>query len=948
MASNPLLEIQKFGQSIWQDDIRRKEILNGKMQKRIDEDGIRGVTSNPKIFDKAIAGSRDYDADIRSMALSGKDIPQIYQHLTVRDVQMAADLFRPMYDRSEGKHGFVSLEVNPHLAHEVDGTIAEAHRLWTALDRPNVFIKVPATKEGLTSIRRLIADGINVNVTLLFGLPRYRKVTEAYINGLEDRLAAGESIERVASVASFFLSRIDVLVDPGLEKIRKNGGQHADLAERCHGRVALSSARKAYQIYKEIFHGRRFSALTEAGARTQRVLWASTSTKNPEYSDVKYVEALIGPETVNTLPQKTIEAYRDHGQPAERIEENLSLADEVMSGLTDLGIDIDQITQQLEDEGVEKFNKPYDSLMTTLEQQRTSALQEPVNGQRIFLAGYDEPVQKRIEQLSADDFVARLWQKDAGLWGDDADDCKVIDNALGWMDVPEKMTTHLKVLTDFAAEIREAGFTRVVHMGMGGSSLAPLTFQRTFAADENGPALMVLDTTDPDTIIDIRRWTDPAQTLFIVASKSGTTTEPLAFMAYFYEQVRAVKGENAGENFVAITDPGTPLVELGEKRGFRRIFKNYTDIGGRYSALSYFGLVPAALMGLDVPELLIRSLRMRHACSAQVPVEENPGVRLGAFLGQLAADGRDKVTFLVPPAVSPLGLWLEQLLAESTGKEGTGLLPVAGETPGYPEIYGNDRVFVHIRLKSEVDERLQRSVDRLKQAGQPVVEIEMTDRLDICQEFFRWEIATATAGAVLGINAFNQPNVQESKDNTRRLLHQVEDAGTLPAEKPAVSEDGLSFYGEAVQGAGTIAEGLKRFFNGSVKSGDYVAILSYLTEEAATDALIDDIRLSLQGRFKVAATMGYGPRYLHSTGQLHKGGPNKGIFLQLTADVAEDLDVPGKSYSFDVLRRAQAQGDLEALHKHGRRALRIHLGRDPGKGLVRLNETLKTVLAGGN
>jgi transaldolase len=373
MNQNPLLNIQEFGQSIWQDYIQRSIILSGELKQLIDEDGIRGVTSNPSIFDTAIAGSRDYDDDIRTMALEGKSVEEIYRFLTVRDVQEAADVFRSMYDGSEGKHGFVSLEVNPHLARDINGTITEARELWKALDRPNVFIKVPGTREGLSCIRRLIGDGINVNVTLLFGLPRYAEVADAYISGLEDRTAQGKPVDRVASVASFFLSRIDVLVDPLLEKVIKDVTEQSSLAEKCRGQVAIASAKQAYQIYKTIFRNERFQKLADQGARPQRLLWASTSTKNPDYADVKYVEPLIGPDTVNTLPQETIKAYRDHGNPASRLEQNLEGAGDVLESLFALDINIDKITRQLEDQGIEKFNKPYDSLMETLEKKRVLA-----------------------------------------------------------------------------------------------------------------------------------------------------------------------------------------------------------------------------------------------------------------------------------------------------------------------------------------------------------------------------------------------------------------------------------------------------------------------------------------------------------------------------------------------------------------------------------------------
>jgi transaldolase len=372
MKDNPLLSIQKFGQSIWLDFIDRRMIMSGELKKLIDEDGIRGVTSNPKIFKDAIAGGDEYENDIRELAQENKSTEEIYQALVVDDIRRTADLFRPLYDSSDGQHGFVSLEVNPHLARDIDGTLEEARRLWSALDRPNVFIKVPATQEGLTCIRQLISEGININVTLLFGLPRYRKVAEAFIAGLEARVRKNLSLKQVASVASFFLSRIDVLIDPLLDKLIEAGGGQAERARNLRGQIAIASARQAYQIYREIFKNQRFQSLARQGARSQRVLWASTSTKNPGYSDVKYVEALIGAETVNTMPKETMDAYRNHGDPAPRLDEDLKKAAEMFNKLRELDIDIDAQTRQLEDEGIRKFVEPYDSLMTTLEKKRNS------------------------------------------------------------------------------------------------------------------------------------------------------------------------------------------------------------------------------------------------------------------------------------------------------------------------------------------------------------------------------------------------------------------------------------------------------------------------------------------------------------------------------------------------------------------------------------------------
>ena len=400
MNANPLKQLETFGQSFWLDYIRRDLIASGELRRLIEEDGLRGITSNPSIFEKAIAGSHEYDKAIRAMALEGKGKAEIYEALSRRDVQSAADEFRPLYDKTDGKDGFVSLEVNPHLAHNRSGTIEEARRLWAALSRPNVFIKVPATAEGIPAIRQLISEGISVNVTLLFGLARYRQVADAYIAGIEARLGQGGPVNHVASVASFFVSRIDVLVDSFLEKMIAQGGTKAELAKKLRGQVAVASARAAYQIYKEIFGSARFQRLMKAGARVQRLLWASTGTKNPDYSDVKYIDALIGPDTVNTIPVETLNAYRDHGAPEARLEQDVEQAQSVLARLPTVGINLDEVTQQLEDEGVEKFNQPFDQLMNTLENDRVEAQGQPVDPQRFALGEYrcrGSPTARRAE-----------------------------------------------------------------------------------------------------------------------------------------------------------------------------------------------------------------------------------------------------------------------------------------------------------------------------------------------------------------------------------------------------------------------------------------------------------------------------------------------------------------------------------------------------------------------
>jgi transaldolase/glucose-6-phosphate isomerase len=943
MNTSSLLSIQGYGQSIWLDYLRRSLLTSGELQRLVEEDGLRGVTSNPAIFEKVIDGSNDYSAAIRALALEGKKVNEIYDTLTIDDVQQAADIFRPVYDRTGGRDGFVSLEVSPHLANNTQDTIKEARRLWNGLGRPNVLIKVPATLEGLPAIAQLISEGINVNVTLLFGLDRYRAVADAYLTGLEKRLNAGKSIDRIASVASFFLSRIDVMVDPMLDKLIDAGGTKAEKASSLRGTVAVTSAKLAYRIYKEIFGSERFRRLADKGAHTQRLLWASTSTKNPEYSDIKYVEALIGPDTVNTAPMETLNAYRDHGQPAARLADDLDKYEGVLRELGELGIDITVVAQRLEDEGIGKFNAPFDRLMESLKKHSAEASAEPVDQQHLNLGKYQKAVTERMAEMAKNDFGSRFWRKDGSLWKNDSESQEMIKNSMGWLHCAEKMIETAPRLKQFASEVKAAGFERVVHMGMGGSSLAPLVFERSFSTGKDGLPVTVLDTTDPATILKIEREAPVEKTLFIVASKSGTTSEPNAFGEYFYDKVREKKGESAGDNFVAITDPETPLVDLARQRKYRAVFLNFVDIGGRYSALSYFGMIPAALMGLPIDEILERAVRMRHACSSCVKIPDNPGLALGAAIGELARQGRDKLTFLTPESLSTLGMWLEQLLAESTGKEGKGVLPVADEPLGEPPVYGNDRVFVRIVSANEEDKGVEKSVENLIKPGHPVITIRLKDALDVAQEFLRWEIATATAGAIIGINAFDQPNVQESKDNTKRLLGEVVRKGHLDEAKPSAVSGSLKiFAGTKI----TDAETFFRIFLSQAGPNDYVALQAYVTETPEIEQALQALRTYIRDHLHLASTHGYGPRFLHSTGQYHKGGPNTGLFVQLTADDGDDQQIPGKPYTFGVLRRAQAQGDLEALRKHGRRAVRIHLGDDILKGVDELKRTIAAALTG--
>ena len=561
------------------------------------------------------------------------------------------------------------------------------------------------------------------------------------------------------------------------------------------------------------------------------------------------------------------------------------------------------------------------------------------------LSQYETAVAQAIAEAQDRDLVRRIWHKDATLWKAEDAHQKIIRNSLGWLSVPGKMAAVADELTAFAEQIRSAGFKHVMVCGMGGSSLCPEVLRQTFGVQEGYPELLVLDSTDPDVLADFGKRIDLERCLFAIASKSGTTTEPLVFYKYWYDEVRKRKS-TPGDSFVAITDPGTRMVEMATADRFRHIFLNPPDIGGRYSALSYFGLVPAALMGLDLKRLLARAEAMVRACGADVSAADHPGVVLGAIMGECAKAGRNKLTIATDSKISALGLWIEQLVAESTGKEGQGIVPVQGELLGAPNAYGPDRLFVSIAIE-QADEPAPQMFDALVKAGHPVVTRTFNDAYDLASEFFVWEFATAVAGWRLGINPFDQPNVQESKDATRELLDYFKSHGELEEQEPLIGDDTLTVYGSERSAAGlsnsSIAAALRAHL-ATVRADDYIALLVYVEETPEIEATLQAIRTRLSDSLHCATTTGYGPRFLHSTGQLHKGGPDTGVFIQITAPDHADLAIPEEPYTFSVLKQAQALGDFRSLSAHGRRAIRVDLGTDALAGLQRLQVLLADAL----
>lgn len=950
-TENPLKELAKYGQSIWLDYIRRNLLTSGELQRLIDEDGLRGMTSNPSIFEKAITGSTDYADFFKSLDSKQQlTATQRYEMLAIRDIQDAADILRPVYDQTKRRDGYVSLEVSPLLARDTNGSIAEARRLWKEVHRENVMIKIPGTPEGLPAIQQLLSEGININVTLLFAQETYEQVAQAYLNALEIFAKNGGDISRIGSVASFFVSRIDTSVDKTVtERLEAANSAERGQLQSLLGKVATANAKVAYALYQRIFQGPRWDALAAKGAKTQRLLWASTSTKNPKYRDVMYVEELIGRDTVNTIPPATLDAFRDHGKPRASLTEDVEAARQTMQTLARVGISMKQVTDDLVEEGVKLFADAFGKLIAAVEGTMKQAATPKSAMQSYSLPqGLDAEVKKNINEWSASGKMRRLWARDASLWTN-TDESKW----LGWLGVTEDQIAEVKLLEDAAADAKSAKFSHALLLGMGGSSLCPEVLSKTFGKIDGFPELHVLDSTDPAQIKAVESRLDVKNTLFIVSSKSGTTLEPNIFKEYFFDRAKQASGaEKASKQFIAITDPGSQLESIAGRDKFRRVFHGVPSIGGRYSALSDFGLVPGTIMGIDIRKFLDRTEEMVQACASSVPAGENPGAVLGVILGVLARNGRDKITLVTSPGICDLGAWLEQLLAESTGKNGKGLIPVDREALGTPDVYGNDRVFAYVRLNSAPDANQDAKIAALEKAGQPVVRMSIDDIYDLGQSFFRWEIATAVAGSIIGINAFNQPDVEASKVVARNLTGEYEKTGSLPQERPILEEDGMKLFTDEKNAAAlrdatgndkSLSAHLRAHL-ARIKTNDYFALLAYIEMNDANEGALQKIRHAVRDRKRVATCLGFGPRFLHSTGQAYKGGPNSGVFLQITCDDAVDLPVPGQKYTFGIVKAAQARGDFAVLAERNRRAIRIHLGKNVQEGLLRLHSMIRGAL----
>ncbi len=929
MAGNSLHQVHNLGQSIWFDNIQRHMLLNGEFQQMIRNGEIWGVTSNPSIFEHAITHSNDYDDALTTLVRAGWNARDIFWQLAIEDIRAAADLFMPVYRATKQLDGYVSLEVDPTLAHDTGKTVAEAQRLWKRVNRPNLMIKIPATLAGLAAIRKVIALGINVNVTLIFSLKRYREVIDAYISGLEDRLRKGESLGHIRSVASFFVSRMDSKVDKKLTEI--SSGKEAKEANKLLGKSAIANAKLAYQIFLDSVQAERFQYLRQHGANTQRPLWASTSTKNPDYRDVMYVEQLIGKETINTVPPQTLQAFRAHGKAKNTILTSLAEANLLLDAIEAQGISIKKVTDELEAEGVSAFISAYNKLLDSIEERRAQAVKE--------LGRAFSWISRTIKQFDRSNPAEWLWEGRAERWTKDKAGQVEFKKRLGWLDAPIKSITELDEILKFIEDQRRQKITKVLVLGMGGSSLAPEVFslfakQDTTKLNRKGMQLRILDSTDPQEVLNAQKFAQMERTLFVISSKSGTTSEVNAFLDFFWEKAVRKFGKMAGRHFIAITDPGTVLARLAKERKFIKVFLADASVGGRYSALTHFGLIPAGLVGLDLPRLLRSARQMRDQCLPEVPTGRNPGLVLGAILGNAAKRGINKLTFIADAPAASFGSWLEQLIAESSGKLGRGILPVDLEPHTMPINYGKDRIFVHLRMNGEQDAY----VKKLRAAGCIVITQPILDPYNLGAEMYRWEMATAVSCQILKVNPFDQPDVQLSKTITEQKIREYKGKMGEADDRSMLEADGIGISGNLIadRAQKISMNEIRRAIIKHARSGTFIAINAYVSRDEKNALILQTFRKKILDDTRCAVTLGFGPRFQHSTGQYHKGGLNQGIFIQIVQSEKADVIIPGQGLTFNMLKHAQAQGDYEALLKKGRKVIRLSLGQIPLEKLLKL------------
>jgi transaldolase/glucose-6-phosphate isomerase len=910
---NPIQRVHSLGQSIWLDYIRRDLMESGELAARIESDEVRGVTSNPTIFEKAIAGSDLYTTDLRAMAQAGWETAWIFEALSIDDIRAATKIFLPLYEGTNGGDGFVSIEVNPELADDTEGTIREVVKLWDAVNRPNVMIKIPATQAGIPAIERAITEGINVNVTLIFSLDRYAEVMEAYLRGLENRLVQGHPLDHIASVASFFVSRIDTAVDERLGEIIREGGDDADRATTLLGKAAIASAKVAYAQYKSVFDSDRYQRLAEHGARVQRPLWASTSTKNPAYHDTRYVDSLIGLDTVNTIPPQTLEAFHDHGEANLTLEQELSVSVAQLDAIERLGISLQDVTDQLEREGVKKFIHSYRSLLATLRKRAQQFSKE--------LAGLRGEMQTILNVLDEGEFARRLWEGDVSLWPRAAS----MPSKTGserWLTAPQVLCQQLDDIQRFVAAIHEAGYHDMVLLCTERASQTVQSLKRLLTPS-HGLELTILDTVDPSVVARIARKLRWGETLFVVASGDGSARDFRALLDFFWERAQEHDQAGAGDHFVAMTHPGSPLESLAQERRFRRVFRSAPDVENTVDFFSIFTILPAALMGLDVAALLRGGMRMAKACGSDQAAARNPGLYLGSLLTAAARQDREKITIVCDPGLEPLAEWMVSSAALWIGGTMGCVIPIAGEPPGYGRSYPDDRTLLYLREGGDLDRRLNGWVS----AQHPVIVLDCKGESEhIGAVSYQWLVGLAVACHLLQVNPFDQAGALRARKWFEDLLHTYERRGTLPLPETAWEGEGVKLWASPeIPGkhrTEALPDIIAHILQGEISM---VSIQMYMQPNVKQHRALARLRRELRDRLGVATTVTFSPHISFPRKDSNKERAQARVHFVLSVDSKTRRELSDKGIPMETLYLAQAITGFQMLTRSQKSVIGVHM-----------------------
>ncbi len=941
MSDNPLWNMRSRGQGVWLRGFRRRLADSGMLDEMIRESAVSGLDCDLISLAGAVSRGPEYGESLLRIVAEDGDLEPA-ESLLAEEARTGAHLLRTVYRESDGRDGLVSVDAGSVWANDAESMSRAARRIGRTAEAPNVLPKLPPTDSGFAVFEALTAESFGVHIGPLFSLAAVDRAVDAFLRGARARAGNFPAGVSPLAVISFGVAPLDVVVDELLrEKIHGAGGRDTSAAESLLGGTATALAMLAYRRLRE-----RLAA--EVGASSQRELgmlllaFADVATADARQPRCRYVEALTGPDTAVVVSPGLL---RDIGRGAvkDTSAQTVGEAEELLGELEDLEIDAGAIGAALEARTVRRRAAAYGELSRVVELATEALTADADRARAVASTGtpwwssrpeIDDAVVVDVVDTKLDEAVSRMWSKDASLWSDDPQTGEAIRNRLGWLDAAaEEAFAGSEPLRRFAARLEKSDIERVLLLGMGGSSLAAEVCSRVFGTER----VRVLDSTVPGHIHAVSESVDPARTALLVASKSGTTTEVRALLDYFYA-LAAPLLESPGERFSAITDPGTPLEQTAHERDFQRLWLAPPDVGGRFSALTVFGTLPMAIMGIETSAVLASARRMATQCAAEVPAAANPAARLASAMHQALAAGRDKLTLLSSPSLAAFGVWAEQLVAESTGKQGKGVVPVVSEPVGSVDEYGDDRLFVWTQLQEEEDAEARGHVDALEAAGHPVVRIVLQDRHDIGGEFFRWEAAVALLGALMEINPFDQPDVQASKDRTAAILAGDEGAAGIVDMPPAAAGNGWAIFADlerdaelATRLSGADMTAWLKAHLGRAAAPEYVGIQAFVPPQRTAHRALQRLRVLLRQRRGVATTLGWGPRFLHSTGQLHKGGPDTALFLQITADDAEDIDVPGAGYTFGRLARAQSLGDFAALQERGRRVVRVHLS-DAARG----------------